>query len=235
MQIDPAKPHPTRSGETWPWRRWHDGSAVTLLLSMTAIGRPERLADLDVPWWTFPAIREIDRFLRTRNGGAVAFEYGSGASTAWLARRCARVWSAEHDSRYLEITRRLLNGDPRADLLHAPPRRLAEGETAWAGSRTGRYRGWDFADYVAAIRRPGTTFDLIVIDGRARVACLREALNWVRDDGLIVLDNSNRDEYAAALAELLVPPLRLRGLAPCLPYGSETAIIRPCRDRAEAG
>ena len=51
---------------------------------------------LDLLWWTFSAIGEMDDFLRSR-GNARVFEYGSGASTIWRARRALSVVSVEHE------------------------------------------------------------------------------------------------------------------------------------------
>ena len=66
------------------------------LRSLFAIYDIEDMAALDLPWWTFAAIEETDKFLKSRQDAKV-FEYGSGASTIWLARRAAIVVSIEQD------------------------------------------------------------------------------------------------------------------------------------------
>jgi predicted O-methyltransferase YrrM len=86
--------------------------------------------------------------------------------------------------------------------------------------------GLDFGDYVASIDEIGGSFDLIVIDGRARAACLRQAIPHLAEDGLIVFDNSNRARYAEAILTSGLRATRYRGLAPCLPYQSETTVLR---------
>ena len=62
------------------------------------------------------------------------------------------------------------------------------------------HKGLDFAAYVHAIDDAGGPFDLIVIDGRAREACLRAAIPHLADNGLIVFDNTRRKRYREAIA-----------------------------------
>ena len=40
-----------------------------------------------------------------------------------------------------------------------------------------------------------TKFDLIFVDGRRRVDCLRTALKLIRDDGVVILHDAERNEY----------------------------------------
>src|SRR5687767_14682032 len=53
----------------------------------------------------------------------------------------------------------------------------------------------DLQQYAYAISRWNTTFDVIVIDGAARaqtrLKCARAALPYLRDGGMIILDNSD--------------------------------------------
>ena len=85
--------------------------------------------------------------------------------------------------------------------------------------------GLDFADYVATIDKVGGTFALIVIDGRAREACLTAALPRLEPGGIIVLDNSRRRRYRQAITAAGVTEHRLRGLTPALPYPDQTSIL----------
>src|SRR3546814_16419215 len=54
---------------------------------------------LGLPWWNVAATREVAEFLRARPKARV-FEYGAGASTIWLARHAAGVWSVERHSEW---------------------------------------------------------------------------------------------------------------------------------------
>jgi len=186
--------------------------------SQFAIYDAVQLVRLDVPWWSFPAIREVERWLAGRDD-VHAFEYGSGASTVWLARRCRRVVSAEHDAPFLRAVAPAIARD-NVELRLAEPEHSAAPRTP--SGRKG-YSGCDFSSYVDTI---GTgRYDLIVVDGRARVACLQRALAQLAQGGMIVFDNSERARYADALASVTLPLKRYRGWAPALPYRSETTLI----------
>lgn len=45
-------------------------------------------------------------------------------------------------------------------------------------------------------------FDLIDIDGRARVACLKYAIRYMASGGMTVFDNSGRNEYRRSINEV---------------------------------
>ncbi len=194
--------------------------------SQFAIYDAAGLARLDVPWWTLPAIDEVERWISARGGDVRVFEYGAGASTAWLARRCRHVTSVEHDAGFFAQVGPLLARD-NVELKLVEPVRHAAQRAAPSGRRG--YEDCDFSAYVGAIG--DGRHDLIVIDGRARVACFERALGHLAEDGLIVFDNSERARYAPALAHPGTRVQRCRGWAPALPYRSETSLIHLAEER----
>ena len=42
-------------------------------------------------------------------------------------------------------------------------------------------------------------FSIIIIDGEKRVECMNEAIKYLKDDGVIVLDDSHWDEFKAGI------------------------------------
>src|SRR5690606_1268935 len=78
----------TARNDAYGWRRW----AAPLL----AIYHVVKMVTLGLPWWNVTATREVEQYLASRLSVRV-FEYGAGASTAWLARRATEVVSVEHD------------------------------------------------------------------------------------------------------------------------------------------
>ena len=189
--------------------------------SQFAIHDAAALARMDVPWWTFPAIDAVERWIAARRNVRV-FEYGSGASTVWLARRAAHVVSVEHDVDFADIAAPML-ALPNVELRVIEPVRATAASSAGSGRRG--YEDCDFSAYVDSISQGAARYDLIVIDGRARAACLKRARDCLEADGLVVFDNSNRRRYQAALGEARGRMTRLRGWAPALPYPSETTLI----------
>jgi len=189
--------------------------------SQFAIHDAAALARMDVPWWTFPAIDAVERWLAARRNVRV-FEYGSGASTVWLARRAAHVVSVEHDVGFARIAAPML-ALPNVELRVIEPVLATAAMPANSGRRG--YEGCNFSAYVDSIAEGDARYDLVVIDGRARVACLERARERLDAGGLIVFDNSNRRRYQAALEEARGGMTRFRGWAPALPYPSETTLI----------
>lgn len=197
------------------------------LRSLLAVYDAEALVELAVPWWSYRSIDVVDAWLAGRGGDARCFEFGAGASTVWLADRCAEVVSVEHDEAFAETVKTFVAGRDNVDLRAVPGT-----PSASPSVRSGRsgFEGLDFTDYVSEIERAGE-FDLVVVDGRARADALARAVACLRPRGIIVFDNADRARYQQALAATGLPIRRLRGLTPSLPYPSTTAILGGGRAR----
>lgn len=204
--------------------RWAATSRIGLWLrSLFAIHDVDDLRGLDVPWWTLSASAEAERHLAARPAATV-FEWGSGASTHWLASRCSRLVSIEHDPAWAERIGPELPDHAR--LVVVEPGEL-EGAIRPARSSKRGFTNLDFSAYVATIAQHDGPFDLIVIDGRAREACLVAAAPHLAHDGVIVFDDTERRRYRRAIAAS--PELSARwtfGLTPCVPYPAGTALLR---------
>lgn len=179
------------------------------------------LVQLDTPWWTYAAADIVDARLAARPGARV-FEWGSGASTVWLARRAARVTAVEHDVEWAELVRGMVPENATVRVVRPETPAVPVVTSSRAGCE-----GMDFSRYVAAIEGEGP-FDLIVIDGRAREACLVPALEHLHPDGVIVFDNVDRVRYRNAIAAVAdrVDVRWTRGRTPGLPYPTRTALLR---------
>lgn len=192
--------------------------------SWLAIYDLDDMLALDVPWWTFTAADAVEELLHERPGARV-LEWGSGASTVWLARRAGSVVSIEHDPGWAERTRAALAAHDADDVdLRVVEPRLGAGGVR---SRKRGFEGLDFTAYADAIDDLDGDFDLVVIDGRAREACLARAIDRLADGGVVVFDNVDRVRYRDAI-EALGTRLRVRwtrGRTPALPYPTRTALI----------
>jgi predicted O-methyltransferase YrrM len=118
-------------------------------------------------------------FLERRlNKTLSVFEYGSGYSTLFFARHARDVVSVEYDEAwYSSIGPRLPSN---ASLLFVP--NDVDG------------------DYCRAIARSGDRFDVVVVDGRDRVNCVKQSMQALSSRGVIVLDDSQREKYAPAIS-----------------------------------
>jgi predicted O-methyltransferase YrrM len=202
---------------------------VRHLWSLFALYDVRRMVMLDHPWWIYDATADVERFLAARDGKARVFEFGAGASTVWLAKRAGEVHSVEHDGDFVGVLRPLLAAYDHVELHHVAP--APRGADSTAVSEHEGWEGYDFADYVATIGKVGGTFDLIVVDGRARPSCLAAAVEHLAaPDGLLVLDNAGREHYAPALAASGLDVDLRKGWAPSLPWPETTALLRHRRD-----
>lgn len=205
--------------------RWAARSRTGLWVrSLLSIYDLEDLLPYDVPWWTFEASDRVAAFLATRPDARV-FEWGSGASTAWLSRRARSVTSVEHDAGWAEIVRPVLSVNTVVHVVEPVP---ATGRTEQELSEKPGFEGLDFAPYVDAVDDSEGSFDLVVVDGRARAACFRRAITRLRPGGVLVFDNVDRRRYRDAIAASPVPVdvEWTRGRTPALPYPTRTALVR---------
>jgi tetratricopeptide (TPR) repeat protein len=117
-----------------------------------------------LPMYTYPAIEYLRQFDFSR---LCVLEWGSGNSTLWWAKRCRKVVSIEHDSKWL--------GTLEASLPSNASIRLVT----------------DAADYVSIASDELELFDIIVIDGLYRYDCSIQAVKYLRPGGMIILDNAD--------------------------------------------
>ncbi len=172
--------------------------------SLFAIHDIDRMIALDLPWWNVAATRDVEAHLRAHPGARV-FEYGSGASTAWLAARADNVSSVEH---------------------HADWLRKVAGKVSAFAQVSLRHRDLESGAYAAAIDERDDTYDLIVIDGRERTACLSRAIPHLRPGGIILFDDSGRSRYRAAINTCGLAERRYFGRSYCVPYPDHSSILR---------
>lgn len=155
---------------------------------------------LPYPWLPFHLIEELDRYLEP---SMEVFEWGSGSSTLFFARRVQRVVSVEHDPDWYEKVQNRIDKEELAnvELRLVEPHSPVEGSPRFSSSKT-PYRDCSFQEYVRSIRDPKTAkYDCVLVDGRSRSACLRESLDRLVSGGWLILDDSQRSRYGNALRE----------------------------------
>lgn len=131
---------------------------------------------------------KIRGFLRP---GARMLEWGAGGSTVWLASvlpEGATLTSVEHDPKWFEAVREHLAGDPRVRLIL----REATGPLG-ANATIGEEDAGPLQNFVHAV--DGERFDVILVDGNARHACLEQARSLLAPDGVVLLHDAQRAWY----------------------------------------
>lgn len=137
----------------------------------------------DKPWLSPKAIDYCEEILQP---SMTIFEWGSGRSTLWFSKRVSKVISVEHHKGWYEkiqkIASQQLNQNVElkfVDLDHP------ESEPSHA-------RYVVLPRYVKEIDNTDVkNFDLVVIDGAYRMACVIKAIPKVKPGGFMMIDNSN--------------------------------------------
>ncbi len=170
--------------------------------------------DLGVPWITYPAIDFLTDYLP---GKASAFEWGMGGSTLYLRKFVKQVVSVEHSQQWFKVASGILNKSGYSKVLNEIMKfffplkvnrlLLREPEVRNAGeeftSGLPLFKQKDFASYVKSIDRyPDSYFDLVLVDGRARLACCLRAISKIKVGGILILDNSDYARYSTDLLQL---------------------------------
>ena len=194
-----------------------------------------------VPWYSYPAIEVLNTIVRPDMS---IFEYGGGGSTAWWSKRVKKIVSVDHDPDWVSHMRKTIRDGDVFDLVAKNAACDPSHERALAGYfnlghtqySTGDpekdlRRGLldkEFSAYAAYIMQfPKGTFDIISVDGMARNLTAWIAAQYVSDNGFIIFDNAEREDYATgyeALHRAGFARIDFTGPGPINPYGWTTSI-----------
>lgn len=155
----------------------------------------------ELPWITFEAIDLIKKQL---SSDSQVFEFGGGGSTLFFLKNGASVYTTEHDKEWFEKLTQIIaernykkwkgnfiraeDGTLVADPHAADPAHYASADKPSAGKH--------YKAYSSSIDNfENNFFDLVLVDGRSRPACMLHAVPKIKKGGMLVLDNSDRDYY----------------------------------------
>lgn len=117
-----------------------------------------------LPWYTYPAIEYLQQYDFSK---CDVFEFGSGNSSKFWSVRAHTVTSVEFDPHWYE----------------RGIQELSSNQTLLLKTEKERYAN--------AIHDHDSFYDVVVIDGRYRYNCAIEALERIKNGGIIILDNSD--------------------------------------------
>ena len=159
------------------------------------------------PWYTYPAIAYLKNILTKEHN---VLEYGSGYSTLFYKQRVGNLFTVEHD---LEWAKKIVALNDSLSIEVCVPQCKPVDESMTKISEfvktvkqirsqndghdlTHGLINNDFAGYASQIYRyPKGYFDVVVIDGMARQLCGHLAVEMMNENGIIILDNSDRWHY----------------------------------------
>ena len=158
---------------------------------------------LPLPWVTYSFID----FIKTRlNKELSIFEYGSGNSTLFYAKHVKRVVSVEHDEAW--FNKIVKEKAPNAEMIFTHLEKNGA--------------------YSQKAKLLGEKFDIIIVDGRDRVNCCIHSVEALTANGVLVLDDSERDFYNEARIHLTAKgfkELSFSGISPGMFYYKATSIF----------
>lgn len=156
-----------------------------------------------IPWFTY----SCNQFISDRlNKKMVVAEFGSGNSTLFMAQRVKEVYSIEHNIDWFNnvVSNKMTN----INLMLS----TSDNEV----------------DYITKFLLIDKNIDLIVVDGIHRNKCIETAITKLSDNGVIILDDSERKEYFDGINLLLKNNFKridFYGIAPGLLYSKCTTIF----------
>ncbi len=155
-----------------------------------------------IPWVTYPFTHFIEERLTKE---FIIFEFGAGASTLWFSDKVHKVYSVENNLSWKESIQN--KNIPNVTIEYADK---------------------DTDAYTQHILNYNFNFDLVLVDGRNRVKCIKESISKLSTGGVLVLDNSEREIYNEGiifLKENGFKRLDFWGMAPSIAQISCTSIF----------
>ena len=123
-----------------------------------------------VPWMTDGAVAFLAAYLKGLADHAVVVEFGAGASTVWFGARAKLVVCVEDNQSWVSKVQEVVRQRRLEVDLRQRPRPYVDAVS-------------DLADETA---------DILSIDGRDRVECVRANRRLVKPGGVLVVDNTER-------------------------------------------
>jgi hypothetical protein len=178
---------------------------------------PVDAAEAPLPWITYPAQTVLKQIVEKKSR---VFEFGCGNSSLWWASLSQEVVSVDHDETWiakvserkptnLTLISRPRNTPPSDTLptsIAAAIAIMVRDQVLSENDQHNVAHGLNidgFIGYATALTEwPQGYFDIIIVDGMARALCAYLAGLWVKPNGIVVFDNSDRWQYSIGLEAL---------------------------------
>ena len=168
-----------------------------------SLGEPVDKKNQPIPWFTYPCIDFLSQRL---NKNLSVFEFGSGNSSLFFAKRVKSISSVEHNKDWFTKIKTLLPDNSKLTYVNSN----------------------SSDQYIKPLKMAREKFDVIIIDGIFRNECLFESINHLTEQGIIILDDSERNEYTDGINFVLNASFKridFIGIAPGLLYSKSTTIF----------
>lgn len=153
-----------------------------------------------IAWLPYSLLRFFDDRL---THDMTVLEFGSGASSQYFSRKVKYIVSIENDRDWYN---KLLADKPENLTLI-----LAETRDSYIN-----------------IQQQDMRFDLVLVDGEFREECLFKSIKYLSERGVILLDDTNADEFSQLfrkMVELGFRYLKFNDFAPIINYNKESTLF----------
>lgn len=154
---------------------------------------PVDAARTPIPWMNYSILSFLDERLRRDQ---ILFEFGSGFSTIYFAQRVKEVVSIEYKEDWYRILKEKVPSNVELVL------------------QTEDVDG----DFCRTVARGGRRYDVVIVDARDRVNCVKQSLGHLTDRGVVILDDSHREAYREGIEFAKARGFRalaFEGMKPC--------------------
>ena len=131
-----------------------------------------------IPWCTYSFLKFIEPRLKEHFN---IFEYGCGNSTIWYAKKVNSIKSVEHNKNWFELIVSNLPGNAKVVLIE-----LNEN-----------------GNYAKEVLVENKKYEIIIIDGVERNNSVKFAMTGLTEDGVIIYDNTQLEEYFPSIDMLI--------------------------------
>jgi len=140
------------------------------------------------PWMHDNEIAMIEKYLSANKN---MLEWGSGGSTVYFAPKVKQLFSIEHVKEWFDKISKIIPANVNLNYV------AANNEVSITESSFN-----DYADYINYAKTFDTVFDVVLIDGRARVECAKFILDFIHRDSVVIIHDfykKNRNRYRKVL------------------------------------
>jgi len=138
-------------------------------------GKPVDVTGNQIPWMNYQIVTLLENRLRS---DFHLFEFGSGFSTVFYASLVKSVTSVECNQNWFQKIRKTI--PENVELV---------------------FKNKDIdGQYCRVISEAQKEFDVVIVDGRDRVNCIKQAIEALSPRGVILLDDSQRKRYQEGIS-----------------------------------
>ncbi|CAN5336952.1 hypothetical protein BH11BAC5_BH11BAC5_30010 [soil metagenome] len=151
-----------------------------------------------IPWFTYPSIEFLNQLDLKES---VILEWGIGNSTLYFAKRCKEILSIEHNQEWFNLITPQLPENAKDYLVEEN----------------------EYSVFPLSLNR---NFDIIIVDGIKRFECLKSAVKILKDGGMLIFDNADRNpEYCEFLRNQNLIEIDFHGFGPIVNFTTTTSIF----------